>query len=143
MEQPSAISRVDAASRRDIIKLLLAGGMAAAVGSAPPARATALRTRARIVVVGGGAAGLTAASRLSRQLDGAEILMIEPSGAHIYQPGLTLVGAGVWQIGQLLERTERFVAAGVRWLQASVTAWERLPLASMTSEARWLWKRST
>lgn len=139
MEQPSALSRIDAASRRDIIKLLLVGGMAAAVGSAPPARAAALRTRARIVVVGGGAAGLTAASRLSRQLDGAEILMIEPSGTHIYQPGLTLVGAGVWQTGQLLERTERFVAAGVRWLQASVTGFEpennRIVLSTGASES--------
>jgi len=123
MDQPFLLSRMDVASRRDIIKLLLAGGLAASVGSAP-ARAAVVRTRARIVIVGGGAAGLTAASRLSRQFEGAEIVMIEPSGAHIYQPGLTLVGAGVWQTGRLIERTERFVAAGIRWVQASVTAFE-------------------
>jgi len=80
--------------------------------------------RARVVVIGGGAAGLTAASLLSRRLEGAEILIVEPNAAHIYQPGLTLVGAGVWQTARLIECTERFIAAGVRWAQASVAAFE-------------------
>jgi sulfide:quinone oxidoreductase len=123
MERLALPSRVSAPSRRDIVKALLAGGVAAGVGL-PSARAASVRTRARIVVVGGGAAGLTAASLLSRRLEGADILIVEPNAAHIYQPGLTLVGAGLWKTARLIDRTERFIAPGARWAQAAVAAFE-------------------
>lgn len=48
----------------------------------------------RVVIVGGGAAGITVAARLDKAgLDG--VALIEPSDRHYYQPLWTLVGGGV------------------------------------------------
>ncbi|MFN4282539.1 MAG: NAD(P)/FAD-dependent oxidoreductase [Alphaproteobacteria bacterium] len=120
---PASSAIASATSRRDLLKLLSAFA-AAGVLPVSAARAAPLPTRARIVIAGGGAAGLTAASRLARQLDGAQILLVEPSDLHVYQPGLTLVGAGLWRAERLIEATQRFVASGVRWKRAAVAAFE-------------------
>ena len=51
----------------------------------------------RIVVVGGGSAGLTVSAQLLNQRpDDVDITIIEPSDKHYYQPLWTLVGGGVF-----------------------------------------------
>ena len=50
-------------------------------------------SRHRILIVGGGTAGLTVAARLKRAGE-SDIAIIEPSEKHFYQPLWTLVGAG-------------------------------------------------
>jgi sulfide:quinone oxidoreductase len=79
--------------------------------------AAPVATKARILIVGGGAAGISMAARLSRLLSGARITVLEPSRRHIYQPGLTLVAAGVWRESQVIEQSGRWMPAGVGWLQ--------------------------
>ncbi len=54
------------------------------------------QARGRVLVVGGGAAGLSIASRLRRALPNAQISLIDPAGKHYYQPGFTLIAAGVF-----------------------------------------------
>ena len=91
-----------------------AGGIAAAT-LPPPARARE-RTSARIVIAGAGAAGITMAARLSQRLDGARITVIDRRERHVYQPGLTLVGAGVWtRDGNRAYRMGRGIQAGRVW----------------------------
>ena len=53
--------------------------------------------RKRIVVLGGGTGGTLAANRLRRLLDrdAAEITVIDPDDAHLYQPGLLFVPFGL------------------------------------------------
>ncbi|KAJ1639678.1 hypothetical protein T492DRAFT_832712 [Pavlovales sp. CCMP2436] len=72
-------------------------GMAAGYGagqlSAPLAEAKADKERKNVVVVGGGAAGLSVASMLLRK--GCDVVVVEPAEFHYYQPGWTLVGGGV------------------------------------------------
>jgi sulfide:quinone oxidoreductase len=60
-----------------------------------PAKAR-LRTSARIVIAGAGAAGIALANRLSRALEGASITIVDGRERHLYQPGLTLVANGYW-----------------------------------------------
>ena len=49
--------------------------------------------RHRVVVVGGGAAGLTVAAQLTRKLGGeADVAVVEPSEFHYYQPWWTMTG---------------------------------------------------
>lgn len=70
-----------------------------------------------IVIVGGGSAGIaTAASLLKRRSDLA-IAVIEPSEVHYYQPGWTMVGAGVFS-QEFTRRTEKSVMPrGVDWIR--------------------------
>ena len=54
----------------------------------------ATRSHHRIVIIGGGTAGISVAARL-RRAGQSDIALIEPSGRHYYQPLWTLVGAGL------------------------------------------------
>ncbi|MDZ4067241.1 MAG: FAD/NAD(P)-binding oxidoreductase, partial [Tabrizicola sp.] len=69
-------------------------------------------------------AGLTVATLLSRQLEGAAITVIEPREEHNYQPGYTLVGAGVKPADYTVLRTADFMPAGVTWLRETAAAFE-------------------
>jgi len=80
-------------NRRDWLKLLAVG--AAALSTQAAQAAQDVRTTARIVIAGAGAAGLTAASRLAQQLSGAQIILVDARKQHYYQPGFTLIGAGI------------------------------------------------
>lgn len=78
--------------------------------------------RPRIVIVGGGTAGISVAARLRRKLKKADITVIEPSDKHYYQPIWTLVGAGVFP-KEVSERSEASVMpTGVEWLRDSVAS---------------------
>jgi sulfide:quinone oxidoreductase len=75
----------------------------------------------RIVIVGGGSAGITAAARLAKALPHGSIAIIEPSRKHYYQPLWTLVGGGVFP-KQATEREESaFIPPGATWMQDAVT----------------------
>ncbi|WP_018935628.1 NAD(P)/FAD-dependent oxidoreductase [Thioalkalivibrio sp. ALJ24] len=112
----------DGLSRRDFLKLT--GGLtaAAAVGSAPAVAQAGVQTRARIVVLGGGAAGLTVAARLRDLLDGARITVVEPSETHHYQPGWTLVASGTYSVSDVTARNEHYIPRGVDWKKDYVAA---------------------
>lgn len=70
----------------------------------------------RIVVVGGGTAGITVAARLRRRLAHAEILVVEPARKHYYQPLWTLVGAGVFPREESERDEADFIPDGARWM---------------------------
>ena len=75
----------------------------------------------QIVIVGGGNAGLSVASKLlikNKQLD---IAVVDPASKHYYQPAWTLVGGGVFDI-KTTERNEADVMPkGVKWIKEKVT----------------------
>ncbi len=112
-------------ARRYLLKLLGGGALATLAGPAagvgPAAHAqTAVKTRARIVIAGAGAAGLSMAARLARALDGATIDLIDARKDHYYQPGFTLVGGGIKPASYVVSDTADYVPAGVNWTQETV-----------------------
>ena len=78
----------------------------------------------QILIIGGGNAGISAASQLLRKQSGLDIAIVEPSEKHYYQPAWTLVGAGVYDIKDT-ERTEASVMPkGVTWIKERAQSFE-------------------
>jgi sulfide:quinone oxidoreductase len=73
----------------------------------------------RLVIVGGGAAGITVAAELRRDARGRalDITLVEPAETHHYQPAFTLVGAGVCSLESTRRQQASLIPAGVRWVR--------------------------
>lgn len=78
----------------------------------------------QIVIVGGGAAGISTAASLLKRQPTLDIAIIEPSESHYYQPGWTMVGGGVFSPEQTRRKTEGLIPRGVKWIKAKVTAFQ-------------------
>jgi sulfide:quinone oxidoreductase len=81
-----------------------------------PAPAAALHD---VVIVGGGAGGIAAAASLLRRRGSLDIAIVEPRESHYYQPGWTLVGAGIFEPGQTVHREADVIPRGVTWLKTA------------------------
>ncbi len=76
----------------------------------------------RVVIVGGGSAGISVAARLRKEVD--DVAVIDPSEKHYYQPLWTLVGGGCSK-RETSERTEASVIPkGVTWVKDAVTEFD-------------------
>ncbi|WP_299487084.1 FAD/NAD(P)-binding oxidoreductase [Acaryochloris sp. IP29b_bin.137] len=78
----------------------------------------------QIVIVGGGAAGITVAAQLLKQMRSLDILIIEPSDQHYYQPGWTLVGGGCIPFEATVQPQQTLIPPEVTWLQDTVVQFE-------------------
>lgn len=72
----------------------------------------------KVVIIGGGSAGISVASRL-RRAGVTDIGLLEPSDTHYYQPLWTLVGGGRAEIGGTARPQASVVPAGVAWVKAA------------------------
>jgi sulfide:quinone oxidoreductase len=70
-----------------------------------------------VCIVGAGAAGIAVASSLLKRQPQLQIALIEPSKTHAYQPGWTLVGAGIFSQQQTLRSTQSVMPKAVTWIQ--------------------------
>jgi sulfide:quinone oxidoreductase len=75
-----------------------------------------------VVIVGGGSAGIATAASMLKRRKGLSIAIIEPSDVHYYQPGWTLVGAGVFQPQVTCRPTAQVMPREVHWIKATVTS---------------------
>lgn len=82
------------------------------------------KTSARIVIAGAGAAGLTTASLLSQQLEGAKITLIDARKEHYYQPGFTLVASGIKPANYPVSTTAEYVPQGVDLVEEQVVEFD-------------------
>jgi sulfide:quinone oxidoreductase len=106
--------------RRFLTRLAGVSALPLAAGLATPSRASTVASKARIVIAGAGSAGLTAASRLAAMLDGASITVIDGRKEHYYQPGFTLVAAGIKPQDYVVSATADYIPKGVEWVAESV-----------------------
>lgn len=107
------IDRMDA-TRRGFLGL--AAGSAALAATGGRAHAQRVRTSARIAILGAGAGGTAIANRLANRLDGATITIIDGRQQHWYQPGFTLIAAGLQTASYSISRTGDWLPRGVEWV---------------------------
>jgi sulfide:quinone oxidoreductase len=77
-----------------------------------------------IVIIGGGAAGIAVASSLLARKHDLDIAVIDPADVHFYQPGWTLVGAGVFDASITARTMASLLPRGVHWIKSAVAAFE-------------------
>ncbi|MGG0669487.1 FAD/NAD(P)-binding oxidoreductase [Lederbergia citrisecunda] len=85
-----------------------------------------MKTSFKVVIVGGGAAGISGAARLLRQSKvlGGEIAIIDPAEKHYYQPLWTLVGGGDSKKEDSEREMKDLIPEGAVWIQDAVTSFE-------------------
>ena len=74
----------------------------------------------KIIIVGGGNAGLSVAAQLLRKNKTLQVTIIEPSEKHYYQPAWTLVGAGVFDINKTVRSEKDYIPKGATWIKDAV-----------------------
>ncbi|MCI5110995.1 MAG: FAD-dependent oxidoreductase [Marivita sp.] len=109
------------ANRRQFLALA-AGGAAAAAVSVPQEGRAQVATSAKIVIIGAGAGGTALANRLVSRLEGAQITLIDPRVEHLYQPGLSLVAAGLKPASYVVSKTTDWLPDGVTLIAEAAAA---------------------
>ena len=77
-----------------------------------------------VVIIGSGSAGIAVAASLMARSPKLDIAIIDPADIHYYQPGWTLVGAGVFEAKTTARTMASVLPRGVRWIKAAVAAFE-------------------
>jgi sulfide:quinone oxidoreductase len=83
-----------------------------------------MATHHQILIIGGGNAGLSAASQLLHKNRNLDIAIIEPSEKHYYQPAWTLVGAGEFDIRDTEKKEKDFIPKGASWIKDAVATFQ-------------------
>lgn len=108
-------------TRRSLFALGGAAAVASAFGEPQPSIAQ-IRTAAHIVIIGAGAAGTSLANRLVERLEGASITLIDPRPEHLYQPGLSLVAAGLKPASYVRSKTTDWLPKDIALITESAVA---------------------
>ena len=104
-------------SRREAFKLAGLGSAAYLMGETKAEANTvvnASEAKGKILIIGGGLAGISTAARLANTLSTPDITIIEPNPkSSSYQPGNTLIAAGLYTKEDVDYDTKDFLPAGV------------------------------
>ncbi|QDK97599.1 TIGR01244 family phosphatase [Acinetobacter tandoii] len=77
-----------------------------------------------VVIVGGGAAGISVASSLLSRQPNLDIAIIDPAEIHYYQPGWTMVGGGIFKPEKTVRTMASLIPKQVQWIKAAVAAFD-------------------
>lgn len=105
-------------SRRDIIKLSGIFASSNLLLNSTELKASntenSSEAKGKIVIIGGGLAGISTAARLAHNLTNPDITIIEPNPISVsYQPGNILMALGIYNKDDIIYKTKNFVPQGV------------------------------
>lgn len=108
-------------SRRDALKL---AGLGSATFLLDPTNteaatnAKASEAKGKILIIGGGLAGISTAARLSNELSNPDITVVEPNPKSVsYQPGNTLIASGIYEKNEIMYNTKDYIPSGVTFIK--------------------------
>ena len=110
-------------SRREAFKLAGLGTAAYLMGGSQDAEAAteakaSSNAKGKILIIGGGLAGISTAARLVNSLSNPDITIVEPNPKSVsYQPGNTLIAAGIYTRSDIDYDTKDFLPKGVTLLK--------------------------
>jgi sulfide:quinone oxidoreductase len=70
-----------------------------------------------LLIIGGGAAGVTVANTMRREDAKMDIAIVEPSEVHYYQPGFTIVGGGAYTLKETIRNEADLIHPTVTWIK--------------------------
>jgi len=78
----------------------------------------------RIVIIGGGAAGITVAASLTRHSEGKnlDITIVDPAEKHYYQPAFTIVGGGCYKFANTHRPLNSLIPQGTKLIVEAATS---------------------
>jgi sulfide:quinone oxidoreductase len=114
------LEREGVISRSQFLQIMAAAGAFLALGT-NKVYAAKSNAKAKIVIIGGGAAGISMAAQLLRKLANPDITIIDPSERQYYQPGFTLIAGGVYGADDVWKPQAECMPDGVKWIKDKVT----------------------
>ncbi len=70
-----------------------------------------------VLIVGGGAAGVSVANNMHRKDAEIDIAIIEPSEKHYYQPGFTIIGGGAYTLKKATKNEVDLIHPSTTWIK--------------------------
>ncbi|KAK9883996.1 hypothetical protein WA026_004931 [Henosepilachna vigintioctopunctata] len=74
----------------------------------------------RVLVIGGGAGGCAVAAKLTKVLKKNEVIILDPSEKHFYQPLFTLIGGGIYGLEKSFKFQKDVLPEDAKWIQDKV-----------------------
>ena len=75
----------------------------------------------QIVIIGGGTGGVMVAAQLKKAKKGLDIVIIDPTDTHYYQPANTLVAGGLMDYEDTKRPEKKLIPSGVAWIKEYVS----------------------
>jgi sulfide:quinone oxidoreductase len=113
----------------------------AAGASGAPARQPG-EARYDVIIIGGGSGGVATAASILRRDKSLSIAIVEPRDEHFYQPGWTMVGAGVFEPQATRRPMADVIPKGIEWIRLAARSFEPQHNAVVLDDGRRLTYRA-
>ena len=110
-------------NRRDLLKLMGISTIAVGAGVSAPTQAKAASTHApNIAIIGAGLGGISLSAKLVNDLPNAKITLFDADSTLYYQPGFTLIAAGIYQKSDTTYDKKDLIDSKVQWVKENVAS---------------------
>ena len=110
-------------NRRDLLKIMGISTIAVGAGVSAPTQAKAAPTHApNIAIIGAGLGGISLSAKLVDDLPNAKITLFDADSTLYYQPGFTLIAAGIYQKSDTTYDKKDLIDSKVQWVKENVAS---------------------
>ena len=110
-------------NRRDLLKIMAISTIAVGAGVSAPTQAKAAPTHApNIAIIGAGLGGISLSAKLVDDLPNAKITLFDADSTLYYQPGFTLIAAGIYQKSDTAYDKKDLIDSKVQWVKENVAS---------------------